>query len=239
MPHKPTFHRYRDLTPATINVEYQVHTSRTDGEAEPHVVLDAAMERGLSAIAFTEHVRKDTGWFAAFAAEIRGLAPRYAGMAVYVGCETKVLDEDGTLDVSQTILDSCDIVLGSVHRVPKPGGGYYDFSALAPADFAELEFNHAMAMVRHAPIDVLAHPGGMYERRHGAFPPELFRRMMMATLDRGIAIEINSSYLVDRDGFLALCEEINPIVSIGSDAHKLVELGRCRDAVLARRGAAS
>jgi len=83
-----------------------------------------------------------------------------------------------------------------------------------------------------APIDVLGHPGGMSLRRHGRFPEKYFRALMTSTLERRIAIEINSSYLVDMPAFLALCEEINPYVSIGSDAHRLSELGRCRDQLL-------
>ena len=57
----------------------------------------------------------------------------------------------------------------------------------------------------------------------------------LRTARRGVAIEINSSYLVDVDAFLRLCQEVDPIVSIGSDAHKLEELGRCRDVLRARR----
>ena len=86
-----------------------------------------------------------------------------------------------------------------------------------------------MAMVRNASIYLLAHPGGMYQRRYGTFNESYFRELMIATLERGIAIEINSSYLVDVESFIQLCKEINPIVSIGSDAHKLEELGNCRD----------
>ena len=53
--------------------------------------------------------------------------------------------------------------------------------------------------------------------------------MLEASLKREIAIEINSSYLIDFEGFLNLCSEINPFVSIGSDVHRLEEVGKCRD----------
>ena len=57
---------------------------------------------------------------------------------------------------------------------------------------------------------------------------------MIEALKSETAVEINSSYLVDPEGFLRLCAEINPIVSIGSDVHKLEEMGRCRDMLRAR-----
>lgn len=229
MRHRPTFSRFRDLSPDAVNVEYQVHTVQTDGEASIDEILTVARERKIGALAFTEHVRRETKWFPDFVSDVRERAAAFPDLSVYVGSETKAMDRDGTLDITSDILEASDIVLGSVHRFPDGDGGYLDFKAIPPEEFAEIEFRLAVGMVRHAPIDVLAHPGGMYERRHGAFPAEYFRELMVSTLDRGIAIEINSSYLVDFPSFLRLCGDINPIVSIGSDAHKLQELGKCRD----------
>ncbi|WP_457663037.1 PHP domain-containing protein [Sinorhizobium medicae] len=229
---RPVFHRYRDLSRARLNVELQVHTSWTDGQATALEILQTAKERGLAALAFTEHVREDTTWFPRFRDEVFSAARGFDDISVYVGCETKAMDEDGRLDVSQDILDRCDIVLGVVHRLPDGRGGYLDFKQLSYEETAELEFRLSMGMVKNAPIDVLAHPGGMSLRRHGRFPEACFRDMMTATLERQIAIEINSSYLVDMPAFLALCEEVNPFVSIGSDAHRLSELGHCRDQLL-------
>jgi putative hydrolase len=235
MRNKPVFSRFSELDSDRLNVEFQVHTVQTDGEATIEEILEFSRERGIGALAFTEHVRIDTAWFSNFALDIRQRALRFPEMEIYVGCETKAMDVHGTLDISQSILEACDIVLGSVHRFPDGEGGFLDFKALSASQIAEIEFRLAIGMVRNAPIDVLAHPGGMYERRHGAFPEKYFRDLMIATLERGIAIEINSSYLVDAEKFIRLCREINPIVSIGSDAHKLHELGKCRDLLRAMK----
>jgi len=235
MRHRPAFSRFRDLSFDSVNVEYQVHTVQTDGEATVDDILLVARQREIGALAFTEHVRIDTAWFPDFVSDVRQRSTNFPDINVYVGCETKALDNNGTLDVSSSILEACDIVLGSVHRFPDGEGGYANFAAFSPEEFAETEFRLAIGMVQHAPIDVLAHPGGMYERRNGNFPPEYFRALMVACLDREIAIEINSSYLVDFPHYLTLCDEINPFVSIGSDAHRLQELGGCRD-MLRQRG---
>jgi putative hydrolase len=229
---RPAFCRFSELSPATVNVEYQVHTTWTDGKASSGDMLREAWARSLGAIAFTEHVRKDTDWFDAFVGEIRALGGEYPEMKVFVGAETKAMNANGVLDISPDVLAASDIVLGVVHRFPSPDGAYLDFKSLSAEETAEIEFRLSMGMIRNAPIDVLGHPGGMYQRRHGAFPEALFREMMLATLERGIAIEINTSYLVDIPGFIALCVEIDPIVSIGSDAHQLQELARCRDTLI-------
>jgi putative hydrolase len=227
------FSRFRELDRAALNVDLQVHSARTDGEGSVGEILRRARERGLSAIALTEHVRRDSDWFLAFAKGVCESARSFPGLRVYVGCEAKALDADGSLDASEEILSRCDIVLGSVHRFPDGRGGTLEFDSLDPGSIAEIECELALGLLRAAPIDVLAHPGGMSQRRLGAFPEEFWRRLLEASLERGIAVEINASYLADVPGFLRLCSEINPFVSIGSDAHRLSEIGRCRDMLLA------
>ena len=228
----PGFARFRDLAPADVNVDLQIHTDQTDGQASIEQILETASRRGLGAIAFTEHVRYSTDWFAGFAERIRREAQRFAHLDTYVGCEAKALDPDGGFDCPESILRACDIVLGSVHRLPDGRGGFLRFEEMAPDELAEMECEYALGLMRSAPIHVLAHPGGMYQRHFGVYPEPYFRRMMEVSVRTGVAVEINSSYLRDVESFLRLCEEINPYVSVGSDAHRLDELGRCRDTLL-------
>ena len=224
------FKHFLDLNRDAVNCDLHMHTTRTDGQADIEAVLREARSRGLTRVAFTEHVRRDTTWFGEFAAAVRSHAEAYADLEALVGCEAKALDEEGALDASQDILAECDIVLGSVHRFPDGAGGFVSSSALAEEELAKREHALASGLVTAAPIDVLAHPGGMFSRRFKKdLPEELMRSLMIQTRDRGIAIEISSSYLIDLSAFLALCREVNPLVSIGSDMHQLKDLGRCRD----------
>ncbi len=229
------FVRYHELNRNALNVEYHIHTNQTDGNASIENVLRNAHGKCLSAVAFTEHVRKETDWFKDFAETVKKKGKDYPGIKVYVGCEAKVLDKTGRLDISEEILNLSDIVLGSVHRFPDNGGGYIDFNTLDAKSFAEIECELALALLEKAPINVLAHPGGMYQRKHGTYPENLLRKLFKASLKRGIAMEINSSYyLADFGMFLDLCQEFNPYVSIGSDAHTLDEIGYCRDLLYKR-----
>jgi putative hydrolase len=225
---KLKFVRFRDLQPHDINCDLQIHTTRTDGKADLESILQRAVEIKLDRIAITEHVRRDTTWFGEFANEIRQARGKYA-LEVLIGCEAKALDTLGGFDASDEIMEHCDIVLGSVHRFPNGEGGYIDYATLALEQFAQIEYELALGLLRTAPIDVLAHPGGMYSRQHGDFPIDLMRELLKASLERGIAVEISTSYLRSLPPFLDLCREINPFVSIGSDVHRLAELGNCRD----------
>jgi putative hydrolase len=230
---KHRFARFRNLKWADINCDLHVHTSRTDGRADIRSVMHHAVQRGLSRIAFTEHVRRDTTWFPEFARQVRAEREAYPQLEVLVGCEAKALDTRGSLDATDEILAECDIVLGSVHRFPNGQGGYIDFSTLSQEQFARIEFELALGLLESAPIDVLAHPGGMYFRRYADFPPDMMREILKKSLERGIAVEINTPNLGDIVAFLRLCTEVNPYVSIGSDMHRLEELGGSRNCLRA------
>jgi putative hydrolase len=231
---RPPFPRFRDLSTRDLQCDLHLHTHRTDGEADVDAILRAASERKLERIAFTEHVRRGSSWFGDFAREVRDKARAFPALEVLVGCETKALDANGAIDASEAILAECDIVLGSVHRIPD-GAGFLDTSAFTPEEFARKEWEYAMGLVQSDDVDVLAHPGGMYARRHRSdLPADLMREVVAAGIERGVALEINASYVQDLDGLLALYRELNPRISIGSDMHRLDHLGRCRDLLMAR-----
>ena len=228
--------RYLELTADDLNVEYHVHTKQTDGQSTIAEILETAQARGLAAIAITEHVRKDTTWFPEFAADVRAAAQGFQNLVVYVGCETKALDTAGTLDISGDIRARCDLVLGSVHRFPSESAGYLDWDQLDDTAFARTEYELALGLLTSARIDVLAHPGGMYQRRRKQpFPEDYLRNIMMISVKTAVAIEINTSYLRDVDGFLKLCAAVNPYVSIGSDAHTLEAIGQCRNVLRSKK----
>jgi len=234
--HPPTFMRFLELTSSFINCDLHIHTNRTDGEADVHSIVQRATALGLSQIAFTEHVRRETKWFGDFASDVRRVAKANPHIEILVGCETKACDMKGTLDVSDDILSQCDIVLGSVHRFPNGVSGFVDTSTLTREEFAEIEFLLSSALLDSDEIDVLAHPGSMFVRRFKEpFPTYLMQNLILKSLERRIAIEINSSHLPDFNGFISLCDEVNPFVSIGSDVHSPDQLGRCRDLLLAER----
>ncbi|WP_423189021.1 PHP domain-containing protein [Alkalibacterium sp. f15] len=222
-----SFINFNELKDNDITYDFHIHTNQTDGQDSIETMIKASIENGLNKIAFTEHVRIDTDWFDRFAESVKETASKYPGIEVLVGAETKALDNYGNLDISETIIDKSDIILGSVHRIPDGRGGFLDFSALSPQKLAEIEFELSIGMLRNSPINVLAHPGGMYSSRYGGFPIEYFKELMMLSKENNKAIELNSRYIKNAYDFLYSCGEINPKISIGSDAHKAENVGNC------------
>ncbi len=231
--HGPRFVRFSELDVALVNRDLQIHTVSSDGEATIAQVLEQAHRLRLGEIAFTEHVRRTSDYFSRFAADVRA-ARHGSSVRVFVGLEAKAADASGMLDAPIEALAEAELVLGSVHRFPMDDGAFLAAENFSYEDAWGREFALSLALLEQAPIHVLAHPGGMCQRAFGRFPDAQMRMLMRTALQRGVAIEINSKYTRDLDAFLALCREINPIVSIGSDAHRLEDLGTCRDALRAR-----
>ncbi|MBO9610959.1 MAG: PHP domain-containing protein [Paenibacillaceae bacterium] len=230
---KPRFYRFRELHRDALQVEYQMHTKWTDGASSVREMLLAAAEKGLTAVAFTEHIRRDSGWFAEFVREVREEGAAFPELAVYAGCEAKALDACGSLDASDEALLACDLVLGSVHSFPTALLDGRTMDQLDESTFAQMELTLSLGLLRYGRIDVLAHPGGMTNRRFGGFPVHGYELLMRESLVRGIAMEINPTYLNGPGLYLALAQRINPFVSIGSDAHDTVQIGACRDMLAA------
>lgn len=228
------FTRFSQLDADAVNRDLQVHTVETDGAGTVAEYLKVARELKLGEIAFTDHIRRSSTYFPKFADHVRREREKTPDISVLLGFEAKAADEDGTLDAPEIAIQQADIRLGSVHRFPDALGGLVKADQFDYGEAADIEYRLALGIVRFAPIDVLAHPGGMCLRAYGRFPDDKMIGLMRATLDRGIAIEINTSYTIDMDHFLTLCADVDPIVSIGSDAHKLSELGTCRNALRER-----
>jgi putative hydrolase len=229
---RPTFVRMSEVDRAWVNRDFHLHTKYTDGKPGVEEVIARCEALGLSEIAFTEHVRKDTSWFPKFADEVREAGAR-ARLKVFVGCETRIADFNGSLDISDEIRGLCDVVLASVHRFPGPDGKPLAFSAVPKDEFAGTEYRLALGFVRRGGADVLAHPGGMSLRYASGFPDEYYESLMRECRAAGIAIEFNASYMKDFARFAELARAIDPPVSIGSDAHAADELGTCRDRLTA------
>jgi histidinol phosphatase-like PHP family hydrolase len=95
-------------------IDYHIHTNQIDGTLPVEEIINMAHRVNVQ-IAITEHIRRSPtyNWF-----EFRDSIKRLDSN-VLVGVEAKVLDPQGTLDVSDDILSEADIVLGSMHSIGK------------------------------------------------------------------------------------------------------------------------
>lgn len=230
MRRRPTFYRFSELTHANANRDFQIHTNWTDGEAPIEAVIARAREVGLAEIAFTEHARANSDYYLAFFEEVDRHAAEFDDLTVFRGFEVKVLDDAGRLDISDDMRVAADVVLGSVHSFPHPDGGVALAHKFPEHDARETEFALARGLIVNGTADVISHAGGMCLRSFGTFPVDYMAELVALAAQHGVAFEINTSYHGGiLDALIPMLERHDPPVSIGSDVHRLDQLGSCRD----------
>ncbi|MBN2410752.1 PHP domain-containing protein [candidate division KSB1 bacterium] len=220
----PILFRASRLPKDIPTVDFHIHTTFTDGKSSIEEYIISAIKKGLSAIAFTEHVRKSSGWFGTFSREVKNIRKAYPQLKIYYGIEAKALDYQGALDATTEMINESEVVIGAVHRYP----GLENLSELeqiSPEKAVQMEFEASMGLIENAPIDILAHPGGIYEKYYGEFPVGYFREIVKAAKQYNVAIEINSKYCNNIKEWLEICISEDIFISLGSDAHSDPETG--------------
>jgi putative hydrolase len=205
-------------------IDFQMHTRWTDGASSVAEMIAAAESAGLGAIAITEHVNSNSAWWPEFVADVKA-ARAGSSVEVFFGAEVAAADYRGGLKADARALDA-ELVLGVVHRCPKQdGSGYWAFHELSAADIIELELRALKGLAANPHIDVVGHPGGTAFKKAGAFPVEWLDPAFRIARDAGIAVELNTKYLWDLEGMVALLRRVDPLLSFGSDAHRAGDVG--------------
>jgi putative hydrolase len=206
--------------------DFHMHTTWTDGQHSVLEMYRKAEKENLKFILFSEHARQSSeDWFFRFSREVRSLPP--GPCKALVGVETKVIDDLGNLDISDKILDECDLVMASVHRFPGEKGIVRGFGEIDPGEALQIELKLALGILDNPRVDILGHPFGMSLRRFNIFPQDdHFIQLIQKAARKGVAIEINSHYHPTPWRLIEWCIEYGTLFSLGSNAHDLESVGR-------------
>lgn len=206
-------------------IDFQMHTRWTDGRSSVREMIEAAGAKRLKAIAITEHVNAGSAWYPDFVSQVKAERRRGRGVPVYFGAEIAASDYRGGLKADPAGLEA-ELRLGVVHRLPKQNGsGFWEFDQLTRDDAIDLEIRALSGLATNRRLDVIGHPGGTTFKKFGAFPVEWLEPVFRAAREHGVAVELNTKYLWDVEGMLALLRRVAPLVSVASDAHDASEVG--------------
>ncbi|HUL62961.1 MAG TPA: PHP domain-containing protein [Methanocella sp.] len=192
-----------------MKVDLHVHSNKSDGRNSVRELIEAAELGGLDVLAITDHgpghgsgiterQARETK------AEVAALQPSYR-VKVLVGIEAEVLP---TGEVFLADRDGLDLVLASYHAAPSE----------------EAYYRAVFRAMEDPRVDVLAHHAWSAGAR---FSPvrEHEERLVALLRDHGKAIEINSKHCLPSWDFLAMCRDAGVKYTIGSDAHRLPDVG--------------
>ncbi len=211
-----TFHHRWDL---------HCHTTFADGKHSVKEMIDAAERNGFEVFAITEHVRSSAiKWWKDYITEVQ--AHRLdRSMQVLIGIEANAIGPKGVVDVPEEMWRDVELVLGSVH-------GYYEDDTWAKIEGDSLsadaalsyELEKAIGLCHNPRVQVLAHPGWLFERYHFEMPETALRAIFRAARETDTAVELNCWYLKNPKRFLMILRDEDPRVSFGSNAHRIEDM---------------
>lgn len=158
---------------------WHVHTEITDGKNSVRELFEFATENEFPFIGFVEHIRKDPTYdFATFTERVHARAREY-DIDCAVGCEAKVMSEDGELDVSEEDVRRADVVYAAYHGTPFGRSEYLE---------------SAYAMLENPIVDVWAHPFAYPHREGLGIPLDTVTDVLEYAEKKDVLVEYNLRY---------------------------------------------
>ncbi len=177
-------------------------------------VIEAASQRGLEALALTDHGPSMPGGpYRYYFGNLFVIPEREKNVEILKGVEANIIDRDGTLDLPDYYLEMLDIVWAGFH-VP----------CLQPAS-RDLNTEALLNALKNPYVDGIVHPGN----------PDFSideEAVVQAAQKEGKLLEINNSSFIIRRGSKTRCLDIarlvqryDGLVALNSDAHIAKDVG--------------
>jgi HisJ family histidinol phosphate phosphatase len=212
--------------------DFHIHTLYADGKASVADVCRIAVEKGLQAIAFTEHAESwhhnTPDWFESYSADIDVARQKFSGkLQIFKSIETPATDFEGNLFLDGIQPEKLDFVLGAAHRYPGLDGR--KVSSLLADEAIELEYKTILGLIESGNIDIIAHIGATCSKYVTTFPDSLTRELLAKAAKNDVVVEINPVYHKPIKNFIQMCSKHGVIVSLGSNAHGFGDIGLVRE----------
>jgi DNA polymerase (family X) len=200
-----------------IRGDLHCHTTLSDGHNTLEEMVEAALARGYSYLAITDHSAShgfgndvQPGRLAERIDEVRGFeAPK--GFRLLAGSEVNILP-DGSLDYDDDLLAELDWVMASVHTSFK----------ISEREMTE----RVIAAIEHPLVDCVGHLTGRLIGRRDPYDIDV-ERVAEAAARTGTMLEINGNPnrrdMCERHARLAA--EAGVMICVNTDAHRVSTLG--------------
>jgi DNA polymerase (family 10) len=218
------------ITKADLQGDVHMHTVETDGRNTIQEMAQAAKDFGYRYMAITDHSKNlafanglDDKRAEEHIQRIRAANEQIDGIRIFAGIEVDILG-DGTLDLSDSVLEQMDIVIASVHS----------HFAQEPAQMTE----RLMKAVSNPNTSLIGHPTGRMLLRREAYSYDIDAVLKLAASLK-VAFELNA--YPDRldlcDRHLRLAKEHGVKIVINTDSHHTSHLEKIRFGLLQARRA--
>ncbi|SDY56149.1 DNA polymerase (family 10) [Collimonas sp. OK242] len=214
---------------ADLTGDLHAHTKASDGRNSLREMAMEAKKRGLSYLAITDHSSSLT---IAHGLDAEGLTRQMdeidqlnaeLGIKLLKGCEVEI-NEDGSLDLPDNILERLEIVVGAVHSK-------FGLSR-------ERQTKRILRAMDHPCFTLLAHPSGRLILEREPYDVDMHQIILHAR-QRGCFLELNAqpSRLDLTDTHCMMAKNEGVLISVNSDAHSIFDFDDLRFGIAqARRG---
>jgi DNA polymerase (family 10) len=218
------------ITVKDIRGEVHMHTVETDGRCTIEEMAEAAKDRGYEYIAITDHSQNlamanglDDERALQHIARINAANVRIPDITIMSGIEVDIL-ADGSLDLSDSVLEQMDVVVASVHSA---------FNQEA-AQMTE----RLLRAISNKNVSILGHPTGRLQLRRDAYPFD-FEAVLKLAREKQVAMELNAypDRLDLNDVHLRLARDRGVKIVINTDAHHTSHFEKIKYGILQARRA--
>jgi len=219
------------ITEQDIQGDVHMHTVETDGKNTIEEMAEAAQARGYKYLAITDHSKNlafanglDDKRAVEHIARIRAVDKNLAGkIRVFAGIEVDIL-ADGSLDLSDSVLEQMDVVIASVHS-------HFNQESSEMTD-------RLLKALENKNTAILGHPTGRLLLRRDAYSLNI-EAVLDAAAKFKVAMELNSypDRLDLNDRHLRMAKERGVKIVINTDSHHTSHMEKIKYGVLQARRA--
>ncbi|CAI48518.1 DNA-directed DNA polymerase X [Natronomonas pharaonis DSM 2160] len=199
------------LEEADIRGDLHLHTTASDGQTSVEGMAEAAAEYGHEYIAVADHATGPgmVGGVGLTDEELFDLRETVravddsASIDVFAGVEANI-GEDGSISVSEDVLEALDCVVASPHSGLDGDGT-----------------DRLVAAIEHPEVDIIGHPTGRLLNQRPGHDVDI-ERVASAAADSDTALEINANpHRLDlRSSYVKAAIEAGATIAINTDAHR-------------------
>jgi DNA polymerase (family 10) len=218
------------ITEQDIQGDVHMHTVETDGRNTIEEMAEAARERGYKYMAITDHSKNlamanglDDERALAHIKKIHAANKNVPGIRIFAGIEVDIL-ADGTLDLSDPVLEEMDLVIASVHS-------HFNQEPQQMTD-------RLLKAVSNPHVSIVGHPTGRLLLRRDAYQYDMEAILREAAKNR-VAMELNAypDRLDLNDVHLRMAKERGVKIVINTDSHHTSHLEKIHYGILQARRA--
>lgn len=210
--------------------DVHMHTVETDGRNSIDEMAQAAQEHGYKYMAITDHSKNlafanglDDKRAEEHIQRIRRADEATKGIKIFAGIEVDIL-ADGSLDLSDSVLEQMDVVIASVHS----------HFGQSPEEMT----SRLLKAIENPNTSFLGHPTGRLLLRRDAYQFDV-DAILKAAAQNKVAMELNA--YPDRldlcDRHLRLAKQYGVKIVINTDSHHTSHLDKIRYGILQARRA--